>query len=200
MLPQRVTIGTVEEIRKTTKTINLKKAGGRGRIKCPGNAPTLLYQSNNSSNDLCYLLSHSFPAQDDFLQPTQLSVSLSKNTEQPIVCDFLFFFLYIKVMTLALIHMEPFLHSQGELFILKTNVGWCSRCYSVFQLVSPALNVGLIRGTLSVIGEAVLNMAGGFSHCFWLCRIIYFQFNFKIRPPLSASLHSLRSHCPLCGG
>lgn len=158
MLPQRVTIGTVEEIQKTTKTINLEKAGGRGRIKCPGNAPTLLYQSNNSSNDLCYLLSHSFSTQDVFLGPTQLSASLSKHKERPMVWDFClffpFFFLYLRHDTCSYSYGTFFSRFQGKLFILKTNVGSCSRCYSIYQLVSPApercLNVTLIRGALSV--------------------------------------------------
>lgn len=103
MLPQRVTIGTVEEIQKTTKTINLERAWGRGRIKCPGNAPALLYQSNNSSNDLCYLLSLALPPQDVSVQHIQLSVNLSKDKEQPML-----FNMACNRIALALVYMAPF--------------------------------------------------------------------------------------------
>ena len=105
MLPQCVTIGTVEEIQKTTKTINLERAGGRGRIKCPGNAPALLYQSNNSSNDLCYLLSLPLPPLDVSLQQTLLSANLSKHKEQPMFFIMVVFF--FNIVTLALISIEP---------------------------------------------------------------------------------------------
>lgn len=133
MLPQRVTIGTVEEIQKTTKTINLERAGGRGRIKCPGNAPALLYQSNNSSNDLCYLLSLSLSlsSRDVSVRHAQLSVNLHKHKERPMVCDFF----DIQVVTLALIHTEPLPFS--EVFILKTKVGCRSCCNSIYQFISP---------------------------------------------------------------
>lgn len=133
MLRQRVTIGTVEEIQKTTKTINLEKAGGRGRIKCPGNAPTLLYQSNNSSNDLCYLLSHSFSTQDVFLRPTEYQRAFPNTKSSQRFGIFSFFFKYLSHDTCS--------HSYGTLFPFSGIVIYFeNKCWLVFHIATEFIN------------------------------------------------------------
>lgn len=204
MLPHRVSIGTVEETQKTTKTINLEKAGGRRELNALGMLPlssiraiTLLMTSATSSLALS-------------LHKMFLSSQLSyhgafPNTKRSQRCDFFFFFFYPSHDTCSYSYGASFISR----FILKT-VGCWSRHYGIYQLVSPRpkLFMYLTFSSATGIGKAALIRLIGRLHSIslvYLSAFYNFQFNSRNLPhvclsSLSALSHSHCTHCQLCEG
>lgn len=105
-------------------------------------------------------------------------------------------------MTLVLIHMEPFSHFQGQLFILKTNVGWC---FTLLQNLSTRITCTLTAAESDVnqrhivcIGEAVNTQTRARVFCYFptsvpFSFVIFYTFSLTLKTCLLFQLRCVPS-------
>lgn len=186
----------MKRFKRLEKRSILRKQEEEGELNALGMLPlssiraiTLLMTSATSSL--------TFSAQDVFLRPTQLSARLSKHKEQPIVWDFLFS-IYLSHDICSYSNGTFFFTFSGRAISFE-NKCWpvLPRCYSIFLVSCITCTLTVHECDVNqrhIVRKHGAGKGGGVLVLSSFVKCYTFRITLK-SGLLSASLHSLRSHC-----